>query len=117
MADLDPQWNEKLKRFDALLELHPEVERKGKTMPYSSANGYMFAHFNKAAEVGLRLSKTAGAEFIEKYNSEQYRSYGANLKEVVLIPDEMMATPEKVLPYLDASYKYVLSLPAKKGKK
>ena len=48
---------EKLKVYDALVARCPHIERKGKTMPYTSANGHMFSLFNKANEIGIRFSK------------------------------------------------------------
>ena len=50
-------WKEKLKVYDQLVAKCPRFERKGKTMPYTSANGYMFSLLNKAGEVGIRFSK------------------------------------------------------------
>ena len=40
-------WEEKLKLYDELISKCPRFERKGKTMPYTSANGYMFSLLNK----------------------------------------------------------------------
>jgi len=53
-------WKEKLALYDKLVELSPEFERKGKTVPYTSANGYMFSLLNKDGEFGIRLSKESG---------------------------------------------------------
>jgi len=50
-------WNEKLAVYDALVAKCPRFERKGKTMPYTSANGYMFSLFNKAGEIGIPFQK------------------------------------------------------------
>ena len=40
-------WEENLKRYDELIAKCPRFERKGKTMPYTSSNGYMFSLLNK----------------------------------------------------------------------
>ena len=56
-------WEEKLKFYDQLIATNAKFERKGKTMPYTSANGYMFSLFNKAGEIGIRLSKDAQKAF------------------------------------------------------
>lgn len=50
-------WEEKLKIYDALVAKCSRFERKGKTMPYTSANGYMFSLFNKNCEIGIRFLK------------------------------------------------------------
>ncbi len=36
-------WEEKLNIYDELVARCPRFERKGKTMPYTSANGHMFS--------------------------------------------------------------------------
>ncbi len=41
-------WEKKLKTYDQLVAKCNRFERKGKTMPYTSANGHMFSLFNKA---------------------------------------------------------------------
>ena len=40
-------WEEKLVIYDKLIAEHPTIKRKGKTMPYTSANGYMYSFLNK----------------------------------------------------------------------
>ena len=58
-------WEEKLKNYDELVSKCPRFERKGKTMPYTSANGYMFSLFNKANEIGIRFSKEVQKKYME----------------------------------------------------
>ena len=41
-------WEERLKLYDELVAKCPRFKRKGKTMPYTSANGYMFSLLNKS---------------------------------------------------------------------
>ena len=48
---------EKLKIYDALVAKCTRFKRKGKTMPYTSANGYMFSLLNKDSEIGIRFYK------------------------------------------------------------
>jgi len=48
---------EQLKIYDELVSMCARFESKGKTMPYTSANGHMFSLFNKADEIGIRFSK------------------------------------------------------------
>ena len=46
-----------LKIYDELVEKCPRFERKGKTMPYISANGYMFSKLNINGEIGIAFQK------------------------------------------------------------
>lgn len=64
------EWEEKLAFYDGLIEEIPEFERKGKSMAYTSANGYMFSQLNKAGEIGIRLSKSRPGGICEKTRIE-----------------------------------------------
>ena len=106
-------WEEKLKVYDQLVAKCDRFERKGKTMPYTSANGYMFSLFNKAGEIGIRFIKEVQQNYIEEFNSTIYTSYNAVMKGYVLIPDEMLKDLDNVAKYLNESYGYVMSLEPK----
>ena len=106
-------WDEKLKFYDKLVATNNKFERKGKTMPYTSANGYMFSLFNKACEIGIRLSKESQDNFKEKHNTTIYKSYGAVMKDYVLIPEHLYNSFDLLAATLDESYEYVMSLPPK----
>jgi hypothetical protein len=106
-------WEEKLKIYDALVAKCSRFERKGKTMPYTSANGYMFSLFNKNCEIGIRFSKEVQEKYIKKFNSSIYKSYGAVMKGYVLIPEAMLSDLDNVAKYLNESYDYVMSLEPK----
>ncbi len=106
-------WDEKLQIFDALVAQCPRFERKGKSMIYTSANGYMFALLNKAGEIGIRFSKEVQEQYIKEFQSSLYKSYGAVMKGYVLIPDHMLNDSEKIVNLLNESYDYVMSLEPK----
>ena len=106
-------WDEKLKTYDKLVAKCDRFERKGKTMPYTSANGYMFSLFNKAGEIGIRFSKDVQKKYIEEFNSTIYKSYNLIMHGYVLIPDNMLEDLDSLSKYLDESYDYVMSLDPK----
>lgn len=110
-------WKERLAFYDKLIATHPDIERKGKTMAYTSANGYMFSQLNKAGEIGIRLSKESGKKFMEKHQTTVFKSYGAVMRNYVLVPEQLFDDLELLSSYLDESYRYVLSLPPKTSKK
>ncbi len=103
--------------YDAMIARVPEVERKGKTMLYTSANGYMFSQLNKAGEIGIRLPKERGAEFIAKHDAGPFLSYGAVMRDYVLVPAHLHTDIDLLAATLAESYAYVMSLPPKSGKK
>lgn len=106
-------WEEKLAFYDKLVAAHPTLERKGKTMPYTSANGYMFSLLNKEGELGIRLSKASAKKFMEEHQSTQFKSHGYFMKDYVLIPEKLYGDLDLLVSYLDESYKYVMSLKPK----
>ena len=110
-------WENNLAIFDELVAMNSKFERLGKTMPYCAANTHMFALLNKDGELGLRLSKESQEAFIENYNTTIYKSYGAVMKDYVLVPDKMLKDLKLLSTYLNESYEYVLSLPANPRKK
>ena len=101
-----------LQIYEAAIDLAGLV-RKGKTMPYTSANGYMFSQLNKADELGVRLSKADTTTFDLKYGAKPFMSYGARMREYVLIPDELLGDTKTLSEFLRKGYDYVTSLPPK----
>ncbi len=72
-------WEGKLTLYDQAVGICPRFERKGKTMPYTSANGHMFSLLNKAGELGIRFSKDVQKKYIEEWPSTIFQSYGATM--------------------------------------
>lgn len=105
--------NKKLEIYDKLITKCPRFERKGKTMPYTSANGYMFSQLNKDGDIGIRFSKQVQEKYINEFATTIFKSYGAVMKGYVLIPDKMLNDLETLSTYLDESYDYVMSLEPK----
>lgn len=106
-------WEERLKLYDELVAKCSRFERKGKTMPYTSANGYMFSQMNKSGEIGIRFSKEVQKKYLEDFNTTLYRSYGSVMQGYILIPDEMLEDLNHVSKLLDESYDYVMGLEPK----
>ena len=104
---------EKLKVYDELVAKCARFERKGKTMPYTSANGYMFSLLNKDGEIGIRFSKEVQKKYMEEWNSSLFKSYNSIMHGYVLIPESMLEDLDTLAEYLDESYDYVMSLEPK----
>jgi TfoX/Sxy family transcriptional regulator of competence genes len=118
MAKLD--YDQKRALYDALIATNPEIERKGKSSPYTSVNGHMFSYLSKEGELGLRLSKEDQAAFVAKYNSEPFIQYGAVMRDYVSVPQDLLADTQELKGYLTQSYNYVSGLkpkPTKRKKK
>ena len=106
-------YQDQLRKYDQIVAVSG-LERKGKTMPYTSSNGYMFSQLNKAGEIGIRLSKEEGAKFLEQYpDSGPFKSYGATMRDYVLIPNSLLSDVKLVASYLHLAHNYVNSLKPK----
>ena len=110
-------WEKKLELYDSIVAKCPRFQRFGKTMPYTATNGYMFSLLNKAGEIGIRFSKEAQEEFINKHNTTIYKSYGAVMRGYALIPEEMLKNTDAIAKLLDESYDYFNSIEPNKHKK
>ncbi len=106
-------WKERLETYDQLVAKCPRFERKGKTVPYTSANGHMFSILNKEGEFGFRYSKEVQEKYFQEFDTTFFKSYGATMRGYVLIPDHMLEDLEKLAEYLNESYDYVMSLDPK----
>lgn len=106
-------WKDRLATYDELISKCPQFERKGKTMPYTSANGHMFSLLNKAGEIGFRYQKDVQEKYMKEFNTTVYHSYGSVMKGYILIPDEMLKNLDNLAKYLIESYHYVMSLDPK----
>ena len=107
-------WEERIALYDSLITKCPNIERKGKTVPYTSANGYMFSLVNKAGEIGIRFSKEDQERFMKDHNTSLFKSHGAVMNGYVLIPDAMLLENLDLLAtYLNKSHEYVKTLKPK----
>ena len=106
-------WEEKLKIYDELVSKCPRFDRKGTTMPYTSANGHMFSILNKAGEIGIRFSKDVQKKYIEEWETTIFKSYNSIMHGYVLIPENMLQDLDNLAGYLNESYDYVMSLEPK----
>jgi hypothetical protein len=106
-------WEQKLELYDQLIEKCPRFERKGKTVPYTSANGYMFSILNKEGQLGIRFSKEVQQMYFQELDTTFFKSHGAVMHGYVLIPDHMLENLDKLAEYLNESYDYVMTLEPK----
>lgn len=99
--------------YNNLVGLCPEIERKGKSMPYTSDNGHMFSLLNKDNEIGIRFSKETQQRYIEEWDSTLFKSHGATMQGYVKVPDSMLGDLKKLAEFLKEAQAYVKSLPPK----
>lgn len=106
-------WEKKLALYDELIAKCPGIERKGKTMPYTSANGHMFSQLNKDGELGIRFSEDVKKRYMQQFNTTEFKAYGAVMKGYVLMPEKMWKDMKTLARLLKESHTYVMSLETK----
>lgn len=106
-------YEERLRLYDELISRCPRFERKGKTMPYTSANGHMFSQLNNDGEIGIRFSKELQQKYMEAWDATIFKSYNALMQGYVKIPESLLSDLDLCAKYLNEGYDYVMSLDPK----
>lgn len=106
-------WEEKLAKYDQVVARCPRFERKGKTAPYTSANGYMFSLLNKDGELGIRFSKEVQKKYMEELDTTTFKSHGATMRGYILVPEKLWNDLDFLARCLNESFDYVMSLEPK----
>ncbi|MCH9659800.1 MAG: hypothetical protein K0U54_02695 [Bacteroidetes bacterium] len=111
-------FEEALKIYDEIIATIPEIDRLGKSMPYTGTNTYMYSLVNKSGEVGVRLSKEDQASFTQRFPDHGvYKSHGAVMKDYVHLPEKLLSQHEEIADYLRKGLAHANSLPPQKRKK
>lgn len=108
---------ETLTFYERALDGLPSIERKGKTMPYTSLNGHMFSFITKEGRLALRLSTDDRESFLKQHKSEQCVQHGVVMQEYVLVPISMLKQTRELKKYFTRSLAYVGSLKPKAKKR
>ena len=108
-----PQPEECLKIYDELVAMFPEIQRKGKKVPYTSLNGHMFSYLGPDGTMALRMGKEDREKFLLDFNTELDVQYGSVMKEYPKVPRDLQFDLEAVKPYFAKSLAYVKTLKPK----
>jgi TfoX/Sxy family transcriptional regulator of competence genes len=99
--------------YEALIATHPDIERKGKSSPYTAVNGNMFTILSADGTLGMRLAGADRDAFTAVYRTGLYQAHGAVMREYVAIPAALLAYTAELAPWLARSYDYAKSLKPK----
>jgi TfoX/Sxy family transcriptional regulator of competence genes len=109
--------SDKLVLYDKLIQTHPNIERKGVKLPYTSFNGHMFTFLSEAGVLAIRLPKEEREAFLKKFTTGLMEAHGAVMKEYVAVPENLLKNTKELKKYLNISYEYVKTLKPKPQKK
>jgi TfoX/Sxy family transcriptional regulator of competence genes len=99
--------------YDVLLATHPEIQRKGAAMPYTSVNGNMFSLLTPDGTLALRLPEADREAFLKRHKTSLCEQYGVVMKEYVRVPATLLQNTKALAKYLNVSYRYACSLKPK----
>ncbi len=99
--------------YDEVILLSKKAKRLGKTMPYTSSNGYMYSQLNKSGEIGIRLPRERQEELKLNHGFELFKSYGAVMKDYVKIPEKLYNNKPFIAQLLIEGLDHVNGLPTK----
>ncbi|HEY6203780.1 MAG TPA: hypothetical protein VI056_12155 [Candidatus Limnocylindria bacterium] len=104
----------KLALYDKLIATDPKIERKGATIPYTSANGKMFTYLSPTGDLRLRLPPDERESFMKKYKTKVVVQHGVVMKDFVAVPSELFARTGELKKYLAISRGFAEQLGTKK---
>jgi len=109
---------DKVALYQRLIETVDGVDAKSNFgSAYTAVNGNMSSMISKHGVVGIRLPEPDRSAFLADHDTELFRGDPAwpPAKEFVAIPDALLHDTEALRPYLERSYRYVLTLKEKSG--
>ncbi|MEO0981103.1 MAG: hypothetical protein AAFX03_00455 [Pseudomonadota bacterium] len=92
------------------------LERKGKNLVYTSANGHMYSQMNKSGELGVRLPKDRQKEMAAEHGAGPFKSYGATMRDYICFTDTMLEDEALIAALLKEGLAFVENLPPGKKK-
>lgn len=98
---------ERLELYEALVESVDGVERRGAANPYTSCNGHMTSFIDREGEVSIRLDAESREEFMDKYDSRISVQYESEMKEFIVVPDEMLERRDEIREWFIRSWEWV----------
>lgn len=120
MNQFADNYEELLSVYGAMIDSIEGVQRKGKTMPYTSMNGNMYSFLSKEGQIALRLGKEDKKIFNDEINPDPMIQYGAVMRGYVTIPENMLASPDQLNHWFKRCHDNAMTLkpkPTKKPKK
>ena len=103
----------KLALYQKLIATDPSIERKGATIPYTSANGKMFTYLSPTGDLRLRLPPDEREAFMKKYKTKVVVQHGVVMKDFVAVPPALFARTAQLKKYLAISRVFATQLGTK----
>jgi hypothetical protein len=102
--------------YEKLVASNPAVERKGATVPYTSANGTMFSFLTADGTLALRLPPAELEPFFRKYKTTHPVAYGREMKDWAAVPQSLLGKTSELKKYFELGFQHAASLKKSKVK-
>ena len=99
--------------YEKLVATNPDIERKGASVPYTSANGTMFSFLTADGTLALRLPPDQLEPFFEKFNTSHPVAYGKVMKDWAAVPDSLLAKTAELKKYFDLGFQHAAAMKSK----
>ncbi len=99
--------------YERLVATQPGVDRKGATLPYTSANGHMFSYLDAEGTLALRLGPADRQAFLDRFDARPMVAHGREQQEYVAVPAALLESTDELAPWFAASLAHATSLKAK----
>ena len=76
-------------------------ERKGATMPYTSAAGHMTSFLDPTGAMALRLTRALRDEFIATYDTRIAEQHGRAMPDFVIVPKALLQDTRELQRWLE----------------
>ena len=76
-------------------------DRKGATMPYTSADGHMSSFLDATGSMALRLKPALREEFLSTYGSRIAEQHGRAMPDFVIVPERLLSETAELQRWLE----------------
>lgn len=103
--------------YGALISEFPEVQLKGKKIPYTSMNGNMFSFLSPEGLLCIRIGDKQSAIFNQTHGTGPVVQHGRVMKEYVQVPEHLLHSPGELRQLFGACLEYARTLKPKATKR
>ena len=103
--------------YEQMVATIPEVDRKGKTMPYTSLNGNMFSFLARDGEISLRFNKPEQEKFMSDHQAAPSIQYNSVMHGYAIVPESVLNDQVLLHKYFQLSFENAKTLKPKPTKK
>lgn len=106
-----------LARYEQIVSMLDDVERKGAANPYTSVNGWMASFLDADGVLAIRMDPEPLAAFLAEHDTTTAFQYGKNMPEFAVVPASLFDDVDAIVRVMQASHADVAARPPKSTKR